>query len=189
MKDELSSLTFTYNDAVQELQLRATRIDDLDKALRRFVETTREEVAGSLASLEAMLGELAMRERADPDAVRASFVKAHDLHASVENLAAASRLRGAGVIATTRVDLCALIDRAVAAHRPLAHARQSLVEATLAQPPVTVEADQALLERAVRQCVDNAIRYNRPGGTVRVTCTRDEGGKRFRLAVVDTGNG
>jgi len=187
-KDELSSLTFTYNDAVQELQLRATRIDDLDKALRRFVETTREEVAGSLASLESMLGELATAQRADPDAIRASFLKAHDLHASVENLAAASRLRGAGVIATAALDLSALVGRVVAAHRPLAHAREVSIEAVLPQPPIRIEADQALVERAVANVIDNAIRYNRPGGTVRVTCTRDEGGG-FRLVVADTGSG
>ena len=188
-KDELSSLTFTYNDAVQELQLRSARIDDLDEALRRFVETTREEVGQPLADLEAGLGELAVRDGADRDAVRAAFLKAHDLRASVENLAAASRLRGAGVIAPSRVDLHAVLDRVVAEHRAVAHAAGVAIDLALPGPPVMVEADPLLVARLLANVIDNAIRYNRPGGVVTVRSVRDDAQQRFRLTIVDSGRG
>jgi signal transduction histidine kinase len=38
--------------------------------------------------------------------------------------------------------------------------------------PVTVVGDPVLLERLVANLLDNAVRYNRPGGDVRVTCRR-----------------
>ena len=34
--------------------------------------------------------------------------------------------------------------------------------------PVTIQADAALLERAVANIIDNAVRYNRPSGSVAV---------------------
>ena len=59
---------------------------------------------------------------------------------------------------------------------------------TLPDVPVTVRADAALLERAVANIVDNAVRYNRPNGSVAVALTRD-GDRAFRLLVTDTGGG
>jgi len=186
LKDELSSLTFTYNDAVQELQLRATRIDDLDKALKRFVETTRDEVARPLADIEAALGTIAIG-KGGVDDVRASLLKVHDLSASLENLAAASRLRGAGVIAPAAMNLNAVLERVVTAQRAVAATRDVSIDLTLPQPPVTITADEALIGRALANVIDNAVRYSRQGGAVRVLCVRD--GARFRVNVVDMGRG
>ena len=54
-KDELNAVTFVYNDAVNELRLRKARVDDLDAGLRRFVQSTADEVAGPLRELERTL--------------------------------------------------------------------------------------------------------------------------------------
>jgi two-component system sensor histidine kinase TctE len=55
--------------------------------------------------------------------------------------------------------------------------------------PVTIDADGVLVERAIANLVDNALRFNRPGGEARVTLERVEGGQRFRLWVADNGPG
>ena len=44
------------------------------------------------------------------------------------------------------------------------------------------------LEQVLINLLDNAVKFNRPGGTVRVEATADERG-RARIDVIDTGNG
>lgn len=52
--------------------------------------------------------------------------------------------------------------------------------------PAPTTGDPVLLERLVQNLVDNAIRYNVPGGSVTVTTGRDELG-RVQLTVTNTG--
>jgi signal transduction histidine kinase len=51
--------------------------------------------------------------------------------------------------------------------------------------PATVSGDRRLVERLVRNLVDNAVRYNRPGGSVRIS-TRTRSGRGV-LVVSNTG--
>jgi two-component system sensor histidine kinase TctE len=53
--------------------------------------------------------------------------------------------------------------------------------------PVSIVADPSLLDDAVSNLVDNALKYTPPGGTVTVSAG-ERGGKRF-IAVEDTGPG
>jgi signal transduction histidine kinase len=59
--------------------------------------------------------------------------------------------------------------------------------ATLPPGPVMIAADATLIEQSVRNLVDNAIRYNNPGGHVSVTLSGDP--HAFSLKVVDDGQG
>jgi two-component system, OmpR family, sensor kinase len=51
----------------------------------------------------------------------------------------------------------------------------------------TAQADREMLTRAVRNLVDNALKYTPPGGRVELTCARTPGGPEIRIA--DTGVG
>jgi signal transduction histidine kinase len=190
-RDELSSLTFVFNDAANELRLRKTRIDDLDVGLRRLVQATDEEIAGALRRLEAALGSASA---ADP-ATRAELVTSalsdvNDVSARVENLIAASRLKMSGTAGTVaEIDLVALVGRVAARYQPLASGSGVTLRAALPSAPLTVEGDEALLERAVANVVDNAIRYNGPGGEVTVRLSTAGDGRSFRLVIADTGPG
>ena len=53
----------------------------------------------------------------------------------------------------------------------------------------TIEGDEALIERAVSNVVDNAVRYNGPGGKVKVTLSRDDADAASGCRIVDTGRG
>ena len=89
LKDELSSLTFVYNDAMTELALRKTRIDDQDVALKRLVQATDAEALKPLASLETAIG-AALRTHPNDAGLREAFLQAHDLRGQLENLTAAT---------------------------------------------------------------------------------------------------
>lgn len=185
-KDELSAVTFVFNDATNELKLRKSRIDDLDAALRRLVQSTDEDIAEPLRTLEAT----AARAIDDPQAQQAALLATHDLSARVENLVAASRLRlSTAPIETTRVDLGDLVRRVVDRYRPLARLMHVAVDVSLADAPIAISADAALLERALANVIDNAIRYNQQGGRVTITLSRDAADGRFRLWIADNGRG
>lgn len=56
-----------------------------------------------------------------------------------------------------------------------------------AEDTATVRADYVRLRQVVINLLSNAIKYNRPGGTVRVSCHSEYG--RVRIEVADTGFG
>jgi signal transduction histidine kinase len=189
LKDELSSLTFVHNDAMTELAQRHARIDDLDAALRRVAQST-ENIAPPLADLEARLGAIESGRDSSVEATRAALMQAHDLRMEVENLAAATRLRLVRTPADMdSVDLRALVRDAVERQKPFAHARGVRLDARLPEAPIEAAADPSLLSCALSNIVDNAIRYNRPGGEVMVAASGAEGDSRFRLWVSDNGPG
>jgi signal transduction histidine kinase len=185
-RDELNAVAFVYNDAANELQLRRARIDDLEAALRRHVLSTDEDVVAPLRSIEAILGAGGAVSETEREALR----QAHDVLARVENLSVAAKLRmAAGVASTGPVDLNALAARVVARHEPVARTNQVSLSMSLSEDVVTVAGDAVFVERAVANLVDNAVRHNRPGGTVVVALAKEAGGSRFRLCVTDTGPG
>jgi signal transduction histidine kinase len=191
IKDELGAVTFAFNDLITELQQRRARIEDVDAALRRFVDTTDEQIARPLARIERTLGDVALGRTADvSDAARRAAIEAHDLTARVENLTAAARLRmSAPALTTTEVDLTGVVARVVARHRAFAASAGITVETQAPGAPVTVLADELLIERAISNLVDNAIRYNRPNGSVTISLAPAGDGQPVRVWVTDTGPG
>lgn len=190
LKDELSSLTFVYNDAMTELALRKTRIDDQDVSLRRLVESTDTEIARPLEQLEASLGELELHGSSDRESIRRAFLRAHDLQGEVENLVAVTRLRLIGSApAAVPVDLTDVVKRVARRHAAFAHARKVTLRVSVPDQPVTIVADPSLVACAVANVVDNAIRHNREGSEASIGLTAVEGGGRFRLWVTDSGPG
>ena len=183
--DEISSLGAVYNDAAIDIRQRVTDAVDRELALRRYVETTTEDVVPPMQTLERQLSSSAAG--ADlRDAVR----ETHRLMMMLQNLAAVTRLRAVNE-GTPRevVDLSALV-RGVAEDRaPLAAACGVEIDAAKAAGAVTVQADFDLMRQAVANVIDNAIIYNRPGGVVRLELASYDHGKRFRLVVADNGPG
>ena len=189
--DELSAFTFAYNDAANELKLRKSRIDDQDAALQRLVQTTEDEVGVPLKQLTEKLGAIALADPARRAVLSGALGDAHELTSRVENLAAAARLRmtgGAGII-SARVDLKAVTTSVAARYLPVAHAAGVTLQVSVPDAPVSTTGDSSLIERALSNVVDNAIRYNRPGGQITLTLARAAGEPRFRLWVADNGRG
>jgi len=188
--DELSSLTFVLNDSSQVLHERRARIDDLDEALRRFVKTTEDEVAKPLAALERRLAENAGASSPTRQELQDTLRQAHVLRGEIENLVAATRLRTLPPTPETApVNLTSILARIVERQAPLALAGQVSVRLSTPESPVVIQADEALIERAVDNIIDNAVRYNRPGGEVTVSLKVDAAERRFRLWVADNGPG
>jgi len=189
-QDELSSLTFVLNDSSQAVRERRARIDDLDDSLRRFVQATEHDVAHPLALLEGHLAKVVTSPEPTRDDLREALRQAHLLSGEIDNLMAASRLKMLPQAPPRApLDLSAVVRRVVDRHAPMADAGQVNLRVAMPEAPVIVAGDAPLIERAIANIVDNAVRYNRSGGGVDVTLQVSDAEARFRLFVVDSGPG
>ncbi len=109
------------------------------------------------------------------------------MRALVDDLLSLSRLEAEEMTAQAeRVSLSAFCSDLIKSLQPLAESTS--VRLSVDCPDTCVAyTDRGLLEMAVRNLVDNGIRYNRPGGQVRLMCLQEDGS--LRLQVEDTGEG
>lgn len=92
-----------------------------------------------------------------------------------------------GELSSEPVDLAEEIDHAVALCRPLAAERSLTVTVDLEEELLHALADRRRLKQILLNLVSNAIKYNRPGGTLTVRATGDD--DDVRIEVIDTGHG
>ncbi|HEY0820623.1 MAG TPA: ATP-binding protein [Rhizobacter sp.] len=83
--------------------------------------------------------------------------------------------------------LGAVVEAGVGRLRALAERQEVKVEAELPGQPVYVMADPRRLSQVLLHLLSNAIKYNRRGGDVRVSC--EPVGEEVRIRVHDTGHG
>jgi signal transduction histidine kinase len=190
-RDEMSSIAFAFNEAASDIRRRATAVRDRDESLRRHIAAVGDVVAGPLVELERELAELDRQH--PPESLRAginaAIVDAHTLAMRLQNVSVAAALKmSLESRARDVVDLGALVQRSVDRHAPFALAMNVQVGVALPPEPIATAADAPLLEQAINNLVDNAIRHNRPGGRVEITLDRTRDG-RFSLRVADDGPG
>ncbi len=209
--DEVTSLAVAFNDAGAEVRRHLIELQHREDSLRQFVANTAHDVGlpltvlqGHLADLEAAStsssADLKVRgydghhtdgrhtDGHHTDLIRSAMREAHYLGSLIRNLNAATRLDAVGTpIEKHPVDLAALVERVVARHSVVARARQVELNYAVPEAPITKLADVTLLEQAVGNLVDNAIRHNREGGHVAIVLDRADGG--FTLTVTDDGPG
>jgi signal transduction histidine kinase len=186
--DEIGSLASQFNETAAELRRKVIESRDREEVLRRYVDNTSADVAEPLDELETHLSAI-MAARPDRDVVNA-MREAHRINTRLQNHSAVIRLRSI-TDATPReaVDLADLVRSVAESRKALADAAQVTVDASKAMTPATVQADTVLMRQAIANLIDNAIVYNRPGGTVRITLDSYDRGQRFKLLIADSGPG
>jgi two-component system phosphate regulon sensor histidine kinase PhoR len=110
------------------------------------------------------------------------------LSAIVSDLLDLSKLESGGRVLEPRpVDVKALVERVTEAFRPVAERKRQQLTQEVEPRAGTVQADGALLERALSNLVENALKYTPEAGRVRVTAGSDGG--QVSLTVEDNGMG
>lgn len=100
-----------------------------------------------------------------------------------------SRIEVAGLgIELAPVTVCAVVDDVIGLVRPIASARQVEVRYSDDVAAKHVLADAQRLKQVLLNLLSNGIKYNRPGGSVTVSCARPDA-STVRLVVRDTGIG
>jgi heavy metal sensor kinase len=179
--DEIARLARTLNEMLARLEAGLERE-------RRFAAEASHELRTPLASLKAEL-ELALRRPRSPAELRAAIASAAEetdrLAALAEDLLVLARSdEGELHVDRKPVRACELLE--TVARRYAARADEAGLALEVAAPPALEgSGDPALLEQAVGNLVDNALRYG--SGTVRLEASGDNGS--LALCVIDQGTG
>lgn len=190
--DELTSVGAIFNEAAAGIRLRATEIKEQQDALRRITADTSDDLVKPLSAVPARIGDVLRSVSVTPavrEQMQAALRDAHTLEHRGANLVAAMQLRDreAG-FQNTPVDLTELVHRVISREVMFASACGVPLSGTVPDHPVLVEGDPRLFELALENLIDNAIRYNKPGGSVAVDLDSKSKG-HFVLLVSDDGVG
>jgi signal transduction histidine kinase len=178
-QDELRELGDTF-DAMLD------RFQDSIENQRRFIANASHELRSPLTAIRTEVDVTL----SDPDATVAELREMgervleggdhlDDLLASLMVLARSQR----GLLNRQPIDLASVAALAVEDATPAARKARVELDATLSSAPVT--GDPVLLRRLIANLVDNAIRYNRAGGTIAVSVASDD--VRGEIRVINTG--
>ena len=177
--DELKELGDTFDELL-------ARLEASFNAQRQFIANASHELRTPLAR-QRVISQVAL---ADPGATAESLRAAHERvlnsGAQQQQLIEALLLlaRGqAGLDKREPFDLAAIASKVVAAYQAEASRRDLTMHAELGQGPAA--GSPQLVEQMVTNLVDNALRYNVPGGWIHVTTGMR--GSRAVLSVANTG--
>ncbi len=191
--DEVADLARAFNDAAAAVRAHLADVVRREETLRAFVANTTHDVMTPLTVLQGHLD--ALRHAVPPgdtdaaEALRDALREVDYTTSLVANLAAAAKLEaGPDAVLRRPVDLAALVERVAARHRPVARAQGVELNHAVPEERVVAEGDVTLLEQALGNVVQNAIRYNRAGGHVALVLRAPASG-RFEIRVADDGVG
>lgn len=178
---ELSHTVHAINALVQRLQSQWQRE-------RRFTSDVAHELrtpltAMLLQSRLAQASDNATERSAALTAVEREAQRAGRILGQLLDLARAQNLDGQSM---ETVDLCALARQELAAHAPMAYERGQELALDAPDSPVQVQGHRTMLELALRNLVDNALRHTPPGTLVEV-CVGHTPEGRATLSVSDNG--
>ena len=178
---ELAYTVDAINTLVQRQQLQLQRE-------RRFTSDVAHELR---TPLTAMLLQARRAREADNPADRAQALQTIEQDALraghiLGQLLDLARAQSLEALATETVDLCAVAQRVLADHAPLAYERQQELALDAPSRPVQVQGHATMVELILRNLVDNALRHTPPGTLVEVRVAQTPQGT-CTLSVSDNG--
>jgi signal transduction histidine kinase len=171
--------------AARDVALRATR------AKNTFLANTSHELR---TPLHAILGftqllELSDLGEEDHDSAARIFGAGRHLLTLINDLIDIAGIES-GDLSLVLEPVCvpALIEGASRLMGPLAAERSIRIIRNCACPALAVRADRQRLSQVLVNLISNAVKYNRPGGTITITC-QPAGASQVSVVVSDTGPG
>lgn len=190
--DEIADLGRAFETSRQTIQMQLESLQEREAALRNYIANTTHDVMLPLSVLQGHLVSLQQRieagEALDAKALVPSIEESQYLGSLLHNLNAAARLEAnTGLGHRDPIDLNRLVERVVSRHRPIAKRKQVALELAVPERTIVFPGDLTLLEQALGNVVQNAVRYNRAGGHVAVVLGGND--EAWSLQVVDDGPG
>ncbi len=190
---DLAKIPVEVHPPVRAINQLFGRLDAAINVLRDFIADASHQMKTPLASLRvhlALLERSAGTEPADPDTIAEIDKSTRHLDRLVAQLIALARAEESAVSDgghQAQSDLAAVAADVVSVLAPIAATKD--VELALETEPHAVIAriEPAVLHEALANLVDNAIRYNRSGGSVTVRVHDD--GERCAVQICDDGPG
>ncbi|MCE5231622.1 cell wall metabolism sensor histidine kinase WalK [bacterium] len=169
-----------------------TRLRRLENLRREFVANVSHELRTPITSIKGFIETLRDGALSDPEAgprfLEIIARQADRLNAIIEDLLALSRIEREAerhAIELFPCELKPLLEHTILQFAPQADAREMKLELECPEK-LSVRANAQLLEQAVSNLIDNAIKYSQPGKSVRVAA---EAGEHVSIRVIDEGVG
>lgn len=178
---ELNQLSISYNKMLK-------RLSDAFEVQRQFTANAAHELRTPLAVMQVQLDSYKAAEHSDNDKSAAETIKMiteqnERLSKMVKTLLDMSELQT--IARNDEIAVDALIEEVIADLEPLAAKKHvGLIQKSEA---VTMMGSDILIYRLVYNLVENAIKYNKQGGHVTVSCNEQD--KHIHIIVADTGSG
>lgn len=190
LREYSQSLVERLEQQVRELSLANAELQELDRLKSQFLSTLSHELRTPLTALSGYLelfsrGTLGQLSPAQDEAVQVMQRSTEILSRQLNNLLYLQELRS-HQLARAPVELYGLVQALLTQVRPqIEKTGLQLIEQLLVVAPL--DADPAAIELAVRNLLDNAMKFNRPAGCITVSLV-DEPGQAI-LRIEDTGYG
>jgi signal transduction histidine kinase len=190
-KDELSELAQSLNVMSDELKLKIERLKYLDTVRTDFVANVSHELKTPLTSIRGFVETLEDGAINDSNNARRflAIIKKHTqrLGNIIDDLLRLSELESGGGIEMAGLDLKGLIDEiAMGFGHALAVKQQKLLVET-SGGDFTISGDRDRLEQVFVNLIDNAIKYTKEDGRIKVLLT--QAGDSVTITVEDNGIG
>lgn len=167
----------------------AVAFDEMAGRLERLVQTERELIANISHELRTPLSRIRVAaeiaEEGDPERAKTYLseisVDLNELDRLIEDVLTVSRLDvaaakgspGSFPLRRERIDVCALVEKAADRFRM---ANPEVILKTETSPPIRpLDADPAMLQRAISNLLDNAHKYSEPGEPIHLRCGESDG--------------
>lgn len=166
----------------------------LEQIRREFVANVSHELKSPLTVIQAAV-ETLLAGAAEDRPYREKFLSSIQEETSrlirlVEDLLALAQVEAQHtLVAKESVSIPSFLEAEVSRYQPLAKAHKVDLTCTtdLPEADLTILANRNQLAQALGNLLDNAIKYNRPGGTVKVRASKAD--RMLRLEIEDTGIG
>ena len=179
-----------YTQVAEEFNALVDRLQETENARRQFVSDASHELKTPLAAIRLLTDSILQNENVDAETVR-EFVsdignEAERLSHITEDLLRLTRLDSGQVEEASLVEVEPVLDRVVRMLRPVADEKN--IDMFLAfGSGACVFASPGELHQILYNLAENAIKYNRKGGFIRITAAMEE--ENTTITVDDNGIG
>ncbi|MBI4563086.1 MAG: HAMP domain-containing protein [Planctomycetes bacterium] len=183
-KGEIRDLAITLNDML-------ARLERVFEQVTAFTANASHELKTPLANLRTEI-ELALEGESDAAAYQALLASVAEevsrMTRIVDNLLLLAQLDSKqAALRQETVDLSHVTQEALGDAQILGEAHGVRVRAGLIAPHVRVRGDTVMLRRVILNLLENGVKYNHPGGEVKISVWREDA--TARIEVTDTGVG
>ena len=192
LDEEISIAGFHELRQIQKsLNQMLTRIKNLESSRQEFVSNVSHELKTPLTSMKVLADSLLAQEDATPELYREFLIDITDEidreNKIINDLLSLVKLdKSTSDISIASVNINDLLELVLKRLRPIA--KQSNIELVYeSYRPVIAEVDEVKLSLAFSNLIENAIKYNKEDGWVRVSLNADH--KYFYVKVSDSGIG
>jgi len=196
LEDANRNLERRVQQRTAELEEALRKLSELSQLKANFVANISHELRTPLTHIRGYL-ELMQNQTLGPltpDQIKAIDVSLHStsrLQSLIEDLILFSlAARGEMTLTLAPVDFQQVTQKVVAHARSKAENQQVLLNAAISPQVTFVKADQQKISWALNHLLDNAIKFTKPGGQVRLSISPDASNERMvNIVVADTGIG